>query len=128
MFSHERKSSQESHSDREGISLAHRAVRGENEALSRLSESEMTQDSFLKNKEISCSQRQNLKYGSKNAEQTFLTVPFVYFKDKFIPVVWRLTIPIWHLEESWPDFTKNWRSEKERFENLILKVSTRWKN
>ena len=26
--------------DREGISLAHRAVRGENEALSRLSESE----------------------------------------------------------------------------------------
>ena len=40
VFSHERKSSQESHSDREGISLAHRAVRGENESLSRLSESE----------------------------------------------------------------------------------------
>ena len=40
MFSHKRKSSQESFSDREGISLAHRAVRGENEALSRLSESE----------------------------------------------------------------------------------------
>ena len=40
VFSHKRKSSQESHSDREGIPLAHRAVRGENEALSRLSESE----------------------------------------------------------------------------------------
>ena len=40
VFSHKRKSSQESRSDIEGISLAHRAVRGENEALSRLSESE----------------------------------------------------------------------------------------
>ena len=40
VFSHKRKSSQESHSDRKGISLAHRAVRGENQALSRLSESE----------------------------------------------------------------------------------------
>ena len=40
VFSHERKSSQESRSDREGISLAHRAVRGENVALSRLSDSE----------------------------------------------------------------------------------------
>ena len=34
VFSHKRKSSQESRSDREGISLAHRAARGENEALS----------------------------------------------------------------------------------------------
>ena len=40
VLSHRRKSSQESLSDREVISLAHPAVRGENEALSRLSESE----------------------------------------------------------------------------------------
>ena len=40
MFSHKRKSSQESHSDRDGTPLAHRAGQGENEALSRLSESE----------------------------------------------------------------------------------------
>ena len=40
MSSHERKSNQESRSYKEGISLTHRAVRGENEALSRLSESE----------------------------------------------------------------------------------------
>ena len=38
--SHTRKLSQESRSDREGVSLARRADRGENEALSRLSESE----------------------------------------------------------------------------------------
>ena len=40
VFSHKRKSSQESHSDRDGIPLAHRAVWGENEALSRLSDLE----------------------------------------------------------------------------------------
>ena len=40
VFSHERKSSQESHSDRDGIPLAHGAVQGENEASSRPSESE----------------------------------------------------------------------------------------
>ena len=40
VFSHRRKSSQESLSDREVVSLAHRAFRGENEAPSRLSESE----------------------------------------------------------------------------------------
>ena len=40
VFSHKRKSSQESHSDRDGIPLAHRAVQGENETLSRVSESE----------------------------------------------------------------------------------------
>ena len=40
MFSHKRKSSQESHSERDGIPLAHGAVHRENEALSRLSESE----------------------------------------------------------------------------------------
>ena len=40
VFSHRRKSSQESLSDREVISLTHPAVRVENEALTRLSESE----------------------------------------------------------------------------------------
>ena len=40
MLSHKRKSSQESHSNRDGTPLAHRAGQGENEALSRLSESE----------------------------------------------------------------------------------------
>ena len=42
VFSHKRKSSQESgvHSDRDCIHLAHRAVQGENGALTRLSESE----------------------------------------------------------------------------------------
>ena len=40
VFSHRRKSSQESLSDREVVSLVHPAVPGENEALSRLSESE----------------------------------------------------------------------------------------
>ena len=40
VFSHKRKSSQESHSDRDGIPVAHRAVQRENEALFRLCESE----------------------------------------------------------------------------------------
>ena len=40
VFSHRRQSSQESHSDRDGIPLALRAAQGQNEALSRLSESE----------------------------------------------------------------------------------------
>ena len=50
VFSHKRKSSQESRSDRDGIPLAYRAVQGENETLSRLSES------------VIYSQRQNGKY------------------------------------------------------------------
>ena len=37
---HKGKSSQELHTDRDGILLAHRAAQRENEALSRLSESE----------------------------------------------------------------------------------------
>ena len=36
VFSHKRKSNQESHSDRDGVPLAHRAVKGENESLSEL--------------------------------------------------------------------------------------------
>ena len=44
VFSHKRKSSQESHSDRDGFPLAHRAVQGGNEALSRLSLSESEND------------------------------------------------------------------------------------
>ena len=40
LFSYKRKSSQESHSDRDGTSLAHRTAQGENETKSRLSESE----------------------------------------------------------------------------------------
>ena len=40
LFSHKRESSQESRSDRDGIPLAHRALQGENESLSRLCQSE----------------------------------------------------------------------------------------
>ena len=38
--SHKRKSSQESHSDRDGVPLAYQSIQGENEAQTRLSESE----------------------------------------------------------------------------------------
>ena len=50
---------------------------------------------------------------------------FVNFKDKSIPVVWKLTILILEmksLEESRPGFKKNWRNEKEHFEKLTLEV------
>ena len=68
------------------------------------------------------------KVRKQECRADFLDCAIRELEDKFIPVVWRLTIPIWHLEESGPDVTKNWRSEKEHFEKLILKVSTRWKN
>ena len=47
LFSHKRKSSQESHTDRDDRSLALRAVQGENEALLKLSESENQTSIFL---------------------------------------------------------------------------------
>ena len=56
---------------------------------------------------------------------------FVNFKDKSIPVVWKLTILILEmksLEESRPGFTKSWRNEKEHYEKLILKEFIKWKN
>ena len=118
---------------RDGIPLTHRAVQGENESLSRLSESENDTRLILEEKtdHLIYSQRQNRKYRNKNAEQIFSTVLFVNFEDKFIPAVWRLTIltlDMKHLEGSRPGFTKNWHSEKEHFEKLILEVYTRWKN
>ena len=45
----------------------------------------MLRDSLLKNREIICSQWQSLKFLSKDVKQTFLTIPFVNFQDKFIP-------------------------------------------
>ena len=68
----QKKLSQETLSDREGISLAHQAVRGENEAdITKLKEKtklspgsviwKKLRDWFLKNKEIMNSQKQNLK-------------------------------------------------------------------
>ena len=54
---------------------------------------------------------------------------FGNFKDNSISVVWKLTILILEtksLEENRPSFKKNWRNEKEHFEDLILDVFIEW--
>ena len=70
-FSHKRKSSQESNSGREGVSLAHRAVRGVNAHYPDSLNRKMLRHWPLKNIEIIYSQRPDLKYWRKNAEQIF---------------------------------------------------------
>ena len=52
VISHKRKSSQETLSDREGLSSGHQPVRGEDEALSRLSESENAAKLALKEPKV----------------------------------------------------------------------------
>ena len=61
LFSHKRKSSQETLFDREGISSEHQPVPGNDETLFRFSDPKMLRDQFFKNKEIIYSQKQNLK-------------------------------------------------------------------
>ena len=56
---------------------------------------------------------------------------FVYFKDKFSPIAWKLTIltlDTKHNEESKRGFMKNWRNEEEYFEKVVLEVFRKWKN
>ena len=105
----------------DGIPLAHRAGQGENEALSRLYESSKN-DTRLIFEAISCSQRQSLRYQSRNAEQRELIVSFVNSKDKII--AWKLTkltLDTKHLKWSKPGFMKNWRNEKEHFEKTHIR-------
>ena len=45
-------------------------------------------EQFLKNKEIINSQKRNLKSRSKNVKLILITLTFVNFKDKLIPIVW----------------------------------------
>ena len=59
VFSHKRKSSQETLSDREGVSSGHQSVQGKGETFFRTLGT--VRDQFLKNKEIIYSQKQILK-------------------------------------------------------------------
>ena len=130
VFSHKRKSSQESHSDRDGIPLAHRAVQGENEALSRLSESENDTRSILEEQRDHLLSEARSEVLKQECRADFLECSIRELqRHKFFPVVWRLTRPILdvkHLEESRPGFTKNRRSEKEHSEKLIFEVFVKW--
>ena len=121
VVSHKGKSSQESHSDRDFIPLAHRAVQRENESRSRLSESENDTRSILEEQRHHLLSEPRSEVLKQEYRADFLDCSIrENFKDKFIPVVWRLTkltLDMKHLEESRPSFTKNWRSEREHSEN-----------
>ena len=155
-----RKSSQEALSDRDHFSLEHQQGLGKNEPQFRFSNPEIFMKSFLeehedymvaeaksevrkrgcradfldssvRNIKITCSQRQNLKCESEDAEQIFATVLFVIFRDNIIPIVWKSIVPIKamkNLEKSKPGFMKNQLSEREYFEKLTSEVFMNWEN
>ena len=76
-FQTKRKSSQETLSDREGLSSGRQPVQGKGETFFRFCNRKKLRDLFLKNKEIICSQKQNLKSSSKNVKLMLLTSAFV---------------------------------------------------
>ena len=84
-FSHKRKSSRETFSERENVSSGQlkENVNLPSGSLIR----KKVREQFLKNKEIIYSQEQNLKSWSKNVKLILLTLAFVNFKDKLIPIV-----------------------------------------
>ena len=131
VFSHKRKSSQESHSDRDGIPLVRQSVQGENEGRSRLSESENDTRFIIEE------QRQDLLsdhiLSTEARMQSRFSRLFHSCTSKTVfPVVWRLTIANIGYEtsrtESRQEFTKNWRIEKKDFEKLKFEAFTMWKN
>ena len=80
---------------------------------------------------IICLQKQNLWCESKNAGQSFSTVLFVIFRDNSILIVWKSIVPTKatkNLEESRPDYTKNWRYEKKHIDILVSGLFMEWKN
>ena len=132
VFSHKRKSREESRSNSDGIPLAHRAVQGENEAPSRLSESENDTRLILEE------QRYHLAEARSEVLKQECSVDFLdssirelqrQIHSSRMEVLTILTFDMKHLEESRPGFTKNWRSEKEHSEKLISEeVFMKWKN
>ena len=88
-------------------------------------------DWFLKNKEIICSQKQSLKSWSKNVKLVSQHLySWISTTISFSSLgIWTAQIVgVKNLEESRPDFTKNWRYEKKHFQILVSEISTTWKN
>ena len=77
-----RKSSQDPFANGEGISSGHQSVQRKGETFFRFSDPEEAARTFLKNKEIIYSQKQNPKSSSKNVKLTLLTLAFMNFNDK----------------------------------------------
>ena len=83
----------------------------------------MLRDQPLKNKEIIYSQTPKSEVLKQECRADFLDCSIRELQRQILPI-----LDMKRLEESRPDSTKNWRSEKEHFEKLMLKVFTRWKN
>ena len=128
-----RKSSQESHSDRDGIPWAHWAVQGENESLSRLSETENHNRLTLeepRDHQLSEARSEALK---QECRADFLDCSIRELQRQIRSS--RMEIDHTTLgcetsrrDQARPGCTKNWRSEKEHSEKLSLEVFTKWKN
>ena len=107
------------------IPLAHQVVQEENEALSRLSESEKDTRFILegqRDKLLQDVKSEVLKQECKGEMADGAILELQRQTDKLIPIVWKLTILTLdrkRLEESKPGIMKNWRNKKEHFEKLI---------
>ena len=103
VFSHKRKSSQETLSDREGISSGRQPVQGKDEALSRFSGSENGARLALEEQRDHLLAEAKSEVLKQECRADFLDCSFRELNYKFIPIVWRLIIPIsdmTHLEET----------------------------
>ena len=122
VFSHKRKSNQESHSEQfeEKLKLFP-------DYLKR----KMMRDHLLKNKEIIYLQRAKSEVLKQECRTNFVDCSIREDQRQIHSSrmeIDRNNLGVKHLEESRPDSTKNWRHEKEHFEKLIFKLVTRWKN
>ena len=108
-----------------------RAVRGEIEALSRLSETENDARPSLEEQRDHLLAEAKSEVLKQECRTNFVDCSIREDQRQIHSSrmeIDRNNLGVKHLEESRPDSTKNWRHEKEHFEKLIFKLVTRWKN
>ena len=128
VFSQNMKERQATLSDRERISSGHQPVQEKDETFFMFSDPEEAARLVLEDQRDHLLAEAN---SSNNVKLILLMLPFVSFKDKLTPIVWKWTMQnmgMKNLEESRPGFTKTCLHEKKHFEKLASEVSMKWKN
>ena len=111
IFSHTRKSSQESHSDRESISSGHQPLQGKDETFFKFSD-HMLAEAKSEVRKQGC-RADILDSSIRDLQRQLDSNRFKALKN---------------LEKSKPDFMKNSLSEKGYFEKLRSEVFMKWEN
>ena len=130
LFSHNRKSSQETFSDRENISSGHQPGQGKDETLFRFSDREEAARLVLEEQRDHLLPEAKYEILKQECKVDSLITCTREFQRQARSI--RLEMDYVHCtyEESrreQPDFTKKWLTEKKHFEKLVSEVSMKWK-